>query len=224
VPIDAINLAGDWLCLQPVDQHPNEVVKRRLIFFSLMLGTATTFAQGLINFFNTSTTLVSTSDRSGQSSAISAPPGTYYFGLLTSSIPSGTFTFSGLYATNLAVGRFTGGNGVAVSGWAEGTLGSYEIAGWSSVLGHDLNPDWLNGNFAAAGYFGLSAIGTGRSGCVFAHDTCPNLNLFGGTGITTGFTLYQVPEPSTIALATLGAATLMIRRRNSWAKSQAVRQ
>ena len=33
------------------------------------------------------------------------------------------------------------------------------------------------------------------------------------TGLTTGFTYQQIPEPSTIALGLLGAAALLIRRR-----------
>jgi hypothetical protein len=95
-------------------------VNKYLITLSLSLATATTFAQGLVNFYNTSTTLISTGPQ-GSQLAINGPPGAYYFGLLISASRSaaGPFIFSGVYATNLATaGMFSGGAGVTVPGLA----------------------------------------------------------------------------------------------------------
>jgi len=189
----------------------------------LCLSALTTgaFAQGIINFQNSGQTLLST-QAAGQSAAVMGnTPGQYFFGLLTSaSGAAGSFTFTGLYATNTAAstgGRLAGGNGIAVPGWAAGTTMSYEIAGWSSDLGHTFNASWLTAAPGGGSFFGISPIASGTAGGTDASgNSFPPYNLFGGaTGIPTGFTLTQgsVPEPSSMALAGLGAAALLIFRR-----------
>jgi len=77
----------------------------------------------------------------------------------------------------------------------------------------------LTGNFGtASGNFGISAVATGISGGA-GVPASPAYNLFGGaTGIQTGFNANTVggavvPEPSSMALAGLGAAALLIFRR-----------
>jgi hypothetical protein len=182
----------------------------------LCLGALTTgaFAQGLVSFNNSAATLV-TSGSPGSTASISGAAGSYYFGLLTSaSGAAGTFTFAGNYATNsgVAAGRFLGGT-QTVNGWAPGTTVFYEVAGWSSSLGATWNPAWLLGNFTTPGFFGISSSASGAAGG--GNPPAPTLPLFGGTGITSGFNLAPVgvPEPSSMALAGLGAAALLIFRR-----------
>jgi len=149
----------------------------------------------------------------------SASGQTYYFGLLTAASAAGPFTFTALYATNTAAstgGRLAGGNGIQVPGWAAGTAMSYEIAGWDASLGHNFNASWLTTPPTATGFFGVSPVATGTAGGVDATgNALPPYNLFGGaTGIPAGFTLVNaVPEPSSMALAGLGAAALLIFRR-----------
>jgi len=198
-------------------------MKKLAAILCLSALTTGAFAQGLVNFFNSSTTLSSTS-ASGTAVATSGAAGSYYYGLLTSDTPTGAFTFSGAYATNLAVaGRFTGGANVAVTGWAAGATKSYEVAIWSASLGHDFNPAWLTASandpvWGNGGVFGLSSIATGISGGA-GVPASPSYNLFGGaTGIQNGFTANVVsggvvPEPTSMALAGLGAAALLIFRR-----------
>lgn len=176
------------------------------------------FAQGVVKFANTSTTLVSQ-----DGAAITGPAGSYYFGLLTAA-PGTTdplqFTFSGVYATNTVTGRFQGGPnlGLAVPGWAVNTSRSYMVAGWNAALGHDFNSAWLTTLPAVpGGYFGLSGIGTGSSGGLDENQVSwPALVAFGlSPAISSGFSVAPVPEPTTLALAGLGAAALLIfRRRN----------
>jgi len=175
------------------------------------------FAQGLVNFFNNTTTLVSSGTSTSTATAISGSPGAYYFALLTSPVGANTFTFSGAYGTNQAVaGRFFGGASVQISGWAAGTARDFEVAGWSADLGATFNPAWLT-TAPSTGFFGVSSLGTGQAGGSTATGTLPNLNIFGGqTGIQSGFALTGggiVPEPSSMALAGLGAAALLIFRR-----------
>ena len=171
------------------------------------------FAQGLVTFNNNPTTLV-TSGPPGNTASISGAAGSFYFGLLTSTSGSaGTFTFAGNYATNVATaaGRFIGGT-QTVNGWAPGTTMFYEVAGWSASLGPTWQPGWLLGNFGGkSGDFGISASASGAAGG--GTPPAPPFPLFGGTGIGSGFNLAPIPEPSSMALAGLGAAALLIFRR-----------
>lgn len=196
----------------------------------LCLSALTTgaFAQGLVTFANSGSSLT-TATINGQTASTSGAVGSWYYGLLIA--PAGTtdpkaFTFANVYATNLAAaGRLFGGVGVQAQGWAAGATMSYEIAVWNSGLGHDWNPAWLAAQstdaiFGSGGNnFGLSAIATGISGGA-GSPASPPYNLFGGaTGIPGGFNAnavgggVQTPEPSTMALAGLGAAALLIFRR-----------
>ena len=175
------------------------------------------FAQGLINFFNSATTLVSSGQTTQTATAISGSPGAYYFALLTSPVGANNFTFANVYGTNQAVaGRFLGGANIQVSGWAPGTARDFKVAGWSQNLGPTFNASWLTSAPAGVNqFFGVSSLGTGQAGGFNGTGTLPNLNIFGGaTGIQNGFALITAtPEPTSMALAGLGAAALLIFRR-----------
>jgi hypothetical protein len=137
-------------------------MKQSLVTLSLTLATAATLAQGLVNFSNTPTTLVSAGS-GGAATAISGPPGTYYFALLSSASSSaqGPWVSTGLYATNLpTAGMFSGGV-AAIPGLAPGSPFYYVVAGWSTNLGHDFNPQWESGNGLTNyfDYYGLSDVG-----------------------------------------------------------------
>jgi len=193
-------------------------MKKLAAILCLSALTTGAFAQGLVTFLNTSTTL-SSATVNGVSANTSGAAGSYYYGLLISATANGPFTFSGLYATNLAApGRFNGGNSIQCPGWAAGATMSYEVAVWSASLGQTWQNGWLTGTFTANGNFGLSGVATGVSGGLGAPAT-PSYNLFGGaTGISSGFSAPAVgptvsPEPTSMALAGLGAAALLIFRR-----------
>jgi len=175
------------------------------------------YAQGLVNFFNNPSTLISSGG-----TATAAVAGQYYFALLTApanSTASSAFTFAGITATNLAsAGRFTGGAGVAVAGWAAGDSRAFRVVGWSADNGSVFNPAWIAaGSFSGyagcpSGFWGVSDIAaSGIAGG--GPQSLPNLNIFGSTSIAGGFNLVPVPEPTTMALAGLGAAALLIFRR-----------
>jgi len=192
-------------------------MKKLAAMLCLSAMTTGAFAQGLVNFANNPQTLVSATI-GANTATLSGPAGSYYFGLLTSPTGgAGSWTFSGLYGTNLVNstgGRFSGGNGVAVPNWAAGATMSYEVAAWESSLGVTFKASWLV--TPPAGLFGVSLVGSGVAGG--GAQSLPTLQLFGGTGITAGFNLTgggtpPVPEPSSMALFGLGAAALVIFRR-----------
>jgi hypothetical protein len=192
-------------------------MKRIVSILCLSLITSGAFAQGLVNFANSPTTLVS-ANIGGNVATISGAMGTYLFGLLTSPTSTGPFSFSGLYATNLpnsTGGRFTGGNGVAVNGWAPGTIRFYEIAGWASTSGTTFDPAWvkLDGGRGSVPpfIFNVSSIGSGVAGG--GPQNLPPLPLFGGVSGIAGFSLTWIPEPTGMTLAGLAAAVLWIFRR-----------
>lgn len=172
------------------------------------------FAQGQVTMFNTTSTLIS----SGGAVIPAGVPGSYYFGLL--SAPLGVtdlsqFTFTGVYGTNLTqAGVVFGGANRVATGWDIGADRNYYIAGWSADNGPTWQAAWLTG-LPANGFFGRSAIAHGvAGGAPPSGGFIPALNLFGGApSLTTGFNLTPVPEPTTMALAGLGAAALLIFRR-----------
>jgi len=187
----------------------------------LCLGALTTgaFAQGLVTFANSGITQISITPAGGTAAAYSASPvGSYYFGLLTAATAAGPLTFSGVYATNgPGAGKMVAGYTPAVAGWAPGATMFYEVAGWSASFGTTFSAGWLTGSFApgATGYFGVSGVASGAAGGGLPVPA-PAFPLFGGTGLQ-GFNMNAigapVPEPTSMALAGLGAAALLIFRR-----------
>jgi len=183
----------------------------------LIVATTGALAQGLINFANSPTTLISVGAGAPVGGGlVCGPVGTYLFGLLVSPTATGPFTFAGLYASNLVTssgGRFSGGNGIAVPGWLPGQTMYYEIAGWRSISATTYNPAWIRADgstsYSGPNPFGISAIGSGVAGG--GPQSLPPLPLFGGvSGIPTGFSLGVIPEPSVASLGCLGATLLWI--------------
>jgi len=193
---------------------------------SLVLGiaalglAASSFAQGTISFVNSATTLVTTNNGQGNAGNSTSGFGTkiqLYYQLKT-----GATAPTALAASDFLAG--TVGSWVLMPGTA-GNVGS-PLAGrfgaFAVTTGTDVAPAgnvWLqavawNGGAttasqasAAATYAGVSTVwsqGTGDGASVGAVPT---------SGLFTGLVLTPVPEPSTIALAGLGAASLLLFRR-----------
>jgi hypothetical protein len=158
-----------------------------LLIYSMSALSFASFGQGIVNFANSPTTLVSFSGWDNSSGLLISGLGKWYFGLLISPVGApGTFTFVGVYATNSATapGRFVN-NGVSVPNWSAGTRAFYQVAAWHSSLGPTFNPAWL---VSQPGLVTTSAVGSGVAGGWDSHGTpFPPLPLFGGTGITSGF-------------------------------------
>ncbi len=198
-------------------------MKRTAAILAIMTLASGVLGQGLINFANNSTTLISISDWSPPMPIPSGQGGAYCFALLAA--PSGTtdphvFTFTGIQGTNQnTLGRFTGGVGVVADNWAPGEAKAFYVVGWSVANnGTVFDPAWIAsdpfGNFEGppnSGFFGVSAIApAGVAGG--GPNGIPNLTVFGGSqGIPFGFVLYPIPEPSTLAAFALGLAALWAR-------------
>src|SRR5690349_7810269 len=173
--------------------------------------SASSLAQGFVIFANSPSTLVSATQGhipyDWSVTPVTGPAGSWYFGLLTSpSGTTGTFTFTGLYATNVVNatgGRFRGGT-VQVPNWAAGTLMYYEVASWEASLGTVFNPAWLS--IYPAGLFGVSVVGSGVAGG--GPQNIPPLPLFGGTGIIQGWAMAAIPEPGSFTLVGIGVTVL----------------
>jgi hypothetical protein len=157
--------------------------------------------------------------------------GTYYFILLTATSttaadygnPLGpdwnvlTYDTGGIaYGTNnIVAGSVKGFNGAAgfASDLTAGITYSDMVVGWSASLGAtwaQVEPQLQTYDFVGYGYVGYSNVGTITPTAVPA----PGASIFGGTSAGQGLTiLYEVPEPTTIALAGLGGLSMLVLHR-----------
>jgi hypothetical protein len=154
-------------------------------------------------------------------------------------LSGGTWTDTTLMGTNTgSAGRLNAGSQVTVpTGWAGGAQEAYIIVGWSAnegsswatvsgeltnaILGTNASGGltWTGGGLKNGGYVGATVIGNAESGG--GPLSLPSFVLFGnaasgqGTPVIGSTELYLVtiPEPTTFALAGLGAAAMLIFRR-----------
>jgi hypothetical protein len=178
----------------------------------------------LLNWANTSGTLISLDqDGPGGLPPVSLPVRvdagtTYNFGLFLA--PVGTagpidnadpnWQLVTSYALNSTAAAGAGrmlNPGVASSvTYQPGTSVNFIVRAWQSTTGAG---DW------AAARPGLSWIGVSGIGTVImGGGAFPTPSAFGtGPGLIGGFVVNPVPEPSSLALAGLGAASLLLFRR-----------
>jgi hypothetical protein len=206
---------------------------KKILTLAALLGTASmSFGQGYVGFNNASTTRVSTN---GTLQA-AAPAGTWYYALLVAPSTQNTidssftgWTFVG-YGTNTALaGRMTGNSSpdssaVQVAGFGPTATADFAVIGWSASIGADwtaVRAWWNNGQHdtgagaGQAGWFGISSV---ANDIPLAPSGGPYNGVFGSSalGQVQGMNLSfvpAVPEPTTFALAGLGAAALVIFRR-----------
>jgi len=190
-------------------------MKKLAAILCLSALTTGAFAQGLVTMGNGPTTLISFGAVGNTAPLTSGNAGTYYFGLLTQATAGGAYAFAGVYGTNSASAGRISAYTTTVTGWAPGQALNYEVAGWSASLGATWSPGWLTGNFGGkSGFFTVSGPANGTAGGG-SPVPAPAWLLFGGSGLS-GFNLAPtgaVPEPTSMALAGLGAAALLIFRR-----------
>jgi len=199
-------------------------MKKILIALGLAALVSSSQAQGLCNFVNSAATVITLTSNGVSMGSAPAGNGSWRYELFRA--PAGTtadvgFVATGLIATNTSAGRLVAGNGVAIPGTAAGGTAAILIRGWSANLGQN----WAEASANLAilgGYAGSSAVAPnfllgGDGGLGFIQPS----PVFGGSsgivpaGVNNGFTLtyFPVPEPSSMVLAGLGAASLLLFRR-----------
>jgi hypothetical protein len=207
-------------------------MKKIIAVLAIGAFAAVGYSQGYVNFSETSGTYsVSTNNAvTGALGKISASTGTtsplYYFALVDqaftgtapaqitpSTVPN--WSFAGVATNYLVAGSMNAGSDVGLTTLTAGTEYYVELVGWSATEGTSwstVSTAFANGNLTPGGYFGESVVGTLTPG---GASPSPAGILFSASGISSGFDLNVVatPEPTSIALGLMGAASLLALRR-----------
>jgi len=205
---------------------------KKLLTLAALLGMASlSFGQGYVGFNNTLATRGSTNG----TLMASAPVGTWYYALLVAPSTQDTinaslsgWTLAAMGTNTTLAGRMTGnnstdGNAVQVNGYGTTATADFAIVGWSASLGDftQFRLWWNNGahdSGPGALTSGWAAVSVVANNILLAPSGGPYNNPWGPStsgqipGINLSF-YPAVPEPSTFALAGLGAAALVIFRR-----------
>lgn len=196
---------------------------KKLIATALLgaLTSIATYAQGTVNFANAGVGLNAPITLSDHSTKLSST----YQAILMAGPTATSLAQVGSVATFIgaAPGYFNGGV-TAVPTVTPGASGFFEVIAWDPTLGGTTTGATAAQAFAA--WQGGKGNVWGASGYVYGPGggETPFSNVTGGVGspptaasTLTGLTSFSlappVPEPSTFALAGLGAAALMIFRR-----------
>ena len=202
-------------------------MKKILITIGLAALVTSSQAQGLLNFVNAAATVVGLVSNAVDIGTTPATLGGFRYEIFRGSqgnLNPALMIATGAIGTNTSAGRFVGGNSLAVPGAPLGASAAMMVRGWSANLGANYATALVNSTILG-GYIGESAIAPnfqfgGDPGTGFI----PSSPVFGGAfGIvpqsgTRGFSLTYVPvvitpEPTSMALAGIGAAAMVIFRR-----------
>lgn len=206
-------------------------MKKLLGIVTLAGATLYASAQGTVNFVNTSGTLLS----AGGTSMLSRNNGgTYYFAVFlapsttvtaagqASTLTDPNFQIVGTYNTNSATANGALVNRAAVDvgtsrGYQPGTTVDFIVRGWSANAGltwAEALAFYNGGSPAADMWIGQSLVG---NDILLGGGAIGNTALFGvGIQQIGGFNMPlvpSIPEPSSMVLAGLGAASLLLFRR-----------
>jgi hypothetical protein len=218
-------------------------MKKLLTIAALVGVASMSFGQGYVAFNNGISSKISINGGAnatgGTNSTTLSPAGasSFYYALLVAPTTQTTvdsslsgWTFAA-YGTNdpVTAGRLSGntdasGQSVAISalGLTPTSTANFVVVGWSANLGATYAQAlawWNNGVpqlSSTVSYFGISSVAVN---ILMATSGGPFNTMFGPTsggqipGMRLGAYVGTVPEPSTFALAGLGAAALLIFRR-----------
>jgi hypothetical protein len=200
-------------------------MKKYLSMLAVVALASSAFAQGLVNFANNSSTLITVDGvaiPAGQGSAqlLWAPSGSTATAYDPAAGPAAWFAantaWAAVTAANLgidaigpAAGRFAG-NAATVPTSTPGAPIAAIVAGWRGNFAD------LNAAFAGQAPIGMSSVFAVTPGnpTTTPPGTAASIVGAGGfTGLNIPTTI--IPEPSTLALAGLGVAALLVLRRRS---------
>jgi hypothetical protein len=216
---------------------------KKLIVAALLCGSAvSSFGQGTVNFSNLSTALSSPPDRLirfGPGSLPAPPAGTpastnlypglvaqLFYGASTASASSLVAVSSApgslRSSTSASVGTWFGNGSRTLTGFNPGDTVSLQVRVWDYSKGADYNQvvySLFNDPAFAIAYMGAIGNWIGCS-AVFQYTIPTNptpapseFNMNNFVGFSLEFPLAGCPEPTPLALAGLGAALLLFRRR-----------
>jgi hypothetical protein len=174
---------------------------KKILALALTMVAASSFAQGTISFLNNASTLVKVG-------AVNAAVGSTFVQLFQ----VGEGYLGSPVNISPVAGRFNGGT--VVADVAEGAPVTLQVRAWSSSF-----PTFeaANSSLQLGVFTGISSSWTQPTGAPSAVPAVTPVSIVGLPTYFTGVTLSQVvvPEPSTFALAGLGAAALLIFRRRA---------
>lgn len=195
-------------------------MKKVLTTISMVAVAASCFAQGTVGFANNASTLVRKWTSPTDMTLVSAPITTTRVEFMWAA--DGT-TEPGMFETVAGVnplalspvpGRFSTATAITVPGIAAGGIISAVVRGWTGGFA-DYASAYAAGLVDPNIMVGTSAIfrvDTGDPTAVPAGTPGNIVTSISGQGFA-GLTLMTIPEPSTFALAGLGAAAMLIFRR-----------
>jgi hypothetical protein len=190
-----------------------------LIAFTALVAAIHAHAQGTLFFANRVTGVFAaqvTHERYGNVPA--GPAGSEFYGQLLAGPIFEALAPVGRpveFRNDEGIGYITSGGVVTVPGVAPGSLAQVELVAWHKSLGDDWNAA-VGANMGGWGRSGVITVATGGAGTPPSPPAL--LGVAGGTPQNTLSPfqitfLENIPEPSTPALALLGAALLCFRTR-----------
>jgi hypothetical protein len=220
-------------------------MKKIFTIMSLMAATTLLHAQGWISFTDTSAAIKTNSssyyNQSGTGANVPtlSQGGIYYYALLYSTTPltgatntawiQPTYYVAGVDTANFVIatnGTLTAGGeqgpatGQFQLSMASGTTYDVAVAAWSASLGTswtEVQAELGNGTQGGASWQANGFFGFINGGTITPALSSPGSSIFPTVFTNGSLQLYavSVPEPTTIALASLGGLSLLaFRRRN----------
>ena len=174
-------------------------MKKLLVIVCVLCAAAvSTFAQGVINFNNSTTSKILLED--GTAAPVGSLTVGLFYNLDANATDISTFSLAATTGINKLPGIFSAGK-IEIPGSKAGDIVAITVKAWSASFADYATAKEKGGLFGTWDQILKVSLGGGNL-------PTPSLAASGFTGFVV------TPEPSTIALGILGAVALLLRRRN----------